>query len=126
MSIPASKASKRPFQVGDRVLVASVYQRELSETKGTILSICPDDGRLTVECSETQAVFYAHPKQCRRLRPKVREKTVKITRSQLSEAWNANVPFDNFPRVQAKWKSFERLCRALGLSSADAAEGEEK
>jgi len=95
----------KPLQIGDRVAIYTAFGRDVC----TITSISESG----IVYSDTYCkVTAAHPKQCRRLKPK--PKSVRITREMLAKAWDAYVA-DTQPGFAEIYSGFDVFCRKLGL-----------
>jgi len=106
------EASMKEFKIGERVCGYNGGHKYV----GTITEIF-ENGLISLNVPFAN---YLHPKQCRRLKPKPKPKSVRVTKEMLAKAWNSEVAYmlagkTNTTQV-ADWKFiFNDFAKALGL-----------
>lgn len=108
------------LKVGDRV---RYYNYWLDKTKswitvdGTVTGI-EENGSVWIQPDLSPSIIeklILHRTNLIRLRPKKKEKSVRITRQKLALAWDKNVATWSVPEESVRSNVFRRICYELGL-----------
>lgn len=90
----------KPFKVCDRVRVygvkTDIWHAWFAD--GIINSVTPPEGMLTIRLDSHPEIYIAHPKQCRRLKPKKKNYTIYTS----SDAYTITLPTGNNTNIDLK------------------------